>query len=134
MGEQLSAPPNHYGIFLNENDDGTIDIDMFGKKQRVNADPDIQVARLQKGQEVMLNGAFNVVGSRDFDCRGEVVKVKETLDQRRVLISLRADEERVVEVSDQLKVSDLRFGDAVLLNRISGILMEKLPKYEIEDL
>ena len=132
--EQLSAPPNHYGIFLNENDDGTIDIDMFGKKQRVNADPDIQVGRLQRGQEVMLNGAFNVVGSRDFDCRGEVVKVKETLDQRRVLISLRADEERVVEVSEQVKVSDLKFGDAVLLNRVSGILMEKLPKYEIEDL
>ena len=132
--EQLSAPPNHYGIFLNENGDGTIDIDMFGKKQRVNADPDIQVGRLQRGQEVMLNGAFNVVGSRDFDCRGEVVKVKETLDQRRVLISLRADEERVVEVSEQVKVSDLKFGDAVLLNRVSGILMEKLPKYEIEDL
>ena len=82
----------------------------------------------------MLNGAFNVVGSRDFDCRGEVVKIKEILDQRRVLISLRADEERVVEVSERVKVSDLKFGDAVLLNRVSGILMEKLPKYEIEDL
>ena len=132
--EQLSAPPNHYGIFLNENGDGTIDIDMFGKKQRVNADPDIQTGQLQRGQEVMLNGAFNVVGSRDFDCRGEVVKIKEILDQRRVLISLRADEERVVEVSERVKVSDLKFGDAVLLNRVSGILMEKLPKYEIEDL
>ena len=132
--EQLSAPPNHYGIFLNENGDGTIDIDMFGKKQRVNADPDIQTGQLQRGQEVMLNGAFNVVGSRDFDCRGEVVKIKEILDQRRVLISLRADEERVVEVSERVKVSDPKFGDAVLLNRVSGILMEKLPKYEIEDL
>jgi len=132
--EQLSAPPNHYGIFLNENGDGTIDIDMFGKKQRVNADPDIQTGQLQRGQEVMLNGAFNVVGSRDFDCRGEVVKIKEILDQRRVLISLRADEERVVEVSEQVKVSDLKFGDAVLLNRVSGILMEKLPEYGIEDL
>ena len=132
--EQLSAPPNHYGIFLNENGDGTIDIDMFGKKQRVNADPDIQTGQLQRGQEVMLNGAFNVVGSRDFDCRGEVVKIKEILDQRRVLISLRADEERVVEVSERVRVSDLKFGDAVLLNRVSGILMEKLPKYEIEDL
>ena len=132
--EQLSAPPNHYGIFLNENGDGTVDIDMFGKKQRVNVDPDIQIGQLQRGQEVMLNGAFNVVGSRDFDCRGEVVKIKEILDQRRVLISLRADEERVVEVSEQIKVSDLKFGDAVLLNRVSGILMEKLPKYEIEDL
>ena len=132
--EQLSAPPNHYGIFLNENGDGTVDIDMFGKKQRVNVDPDIQIGQLQRGQEVMLNGAFNVVGSRDFDCRGEVVKIKEILDQRRVLISLRADEERVVEMSEQIKVSDLKFGDAVLLNRVSGILMEKLPKYEIEDL
>jgi len=132
--EQLSAPPNHYGIFLNENGDGTVDIDMFGKKQRVNVDPDIQIGQLQRGQEVMLNGAFNVVGSRDFDCRGEVVKIKEILDQRRVLISLRADEERVVEISEQIKVSDLKFGDAVLLNRVSGILMEKLPKYEIEDL
>jgi len=132
--EQLSAPPNHYGIFLNENGDGTIDIDMFGKKQRVNADPDIQTGQLQRGQEVMLNGAFNVVGSRDFDCRGEVVKIKEILDQRRVLISLRADEERVVEVSERVKVSDLKFGDAVLLNRVSGILMEKLPEHEIEDL
>jgi len=132
--EQLSAPPNHYGIFLNENGDGTVDIDMFGKKQRVNVDPDIQIGQLQRGQEVMLNGAFNVVGSRDFDCRGEVVKIKEILDQRRVLISLRADEERVVEVSEQIKVSDLKFGDAVLLNRVSGILMEKLPQYEIEDL
>ena len=74
--EQLSAPPNHYGIFLYENGDGTVDIDMFGKKQRVNVDPDIQIGQLQRGQEVMLNGAFNVVGSRDFDCRGEVVKIK----------------------------------------------------------
>ncbi len=132
--EQLSAPPNHYGLFLNENKDGSIDIDVLGKKQRVKVDPEIQISQLQKGQEVILNGAFNVIGARHFDCRGEVVKVKEVIDSQRVLIGLRADEERVVEISEQIDVTDLKFGDSVLLNRTSGVLMEKLPKYEVQDL
>ena len=132
--EQLSAPPNHYGVFLSENKDGTIDIDMLGKKQRVNVDPEIQVSQLRRGQEVILNGAFNVVGICHFDSRGDVVKVKKVIDGQRVLIGLRADEERVVEVSALVNTDDLRFGDSVLLNRVSGILMEKLPTYEAQDL
>ena len=50
------------------------------------------------------------------------------------MIGLRADEERVVEVSALVNTDDLRFGDSVLLNRVSGILMEKLPTYEAQDL
>jgi len=132
--EQLSAPPNHYGVFLSENKDGTVDIDMLGKKQRVNVDPEIQANQLRRGQEVILNGAFNVVGVCHFDSRGDVVKVKKVIDRQRVLIGLRADEERVVEVSALVNTDDLRFGDSVLLNRVSGILMEKLPTYEAQDL
>ena len=132
--EQLSAPPNHYGVFLSKNKDGTVDIDMLGKKQRVNLDPEIQVSQLRRGQEVILNGAFNVVGVCHFDSRGDVVKVKKVIDRQRVLIGLRADEERVVEVSALVNTDDLRFGDSVLLNRVSGILMEKLPTYEAQDL
>ena len=132
--EQLSAPPNHYGVFLSKNKDGTVDIDMLGKKQRVNVDPEIQVSQLRRGQEVILNGAFNVVGICHFDSRGDVVKVKKVIDRQRVLIGLRADEERVVEVSALVNTDDLRFGDSVLLNRVSGILMEKLPTYETQDL
>ena len=132
--EQLSAPPNHYGVFLSKNKDGTVDIDMLGKKQRVNVDPEIQVSQLRRGQEVILNGAFNVVGICHFDSRGDVVKVKKVIDRQRVLIGLRADEERVVEVSALVNTDDLRFGDSVLLNRVSGILMEKLPTYEAQDL
>ena len=132
--EQLSAPPNHYGVFLSKNKDGTVDIDMLGKKQRVNVDPEIQASQLRRGQEVILNGAFNVVGVCHFDSRGDVVKVKKVIDRQRVLIGLRADEERVVEVSALVNTNDLRFGDSVLLNRVSGILMEKLPTYEAQDL
>jgi len=132
--EQLSAPPNNYGVFLGINDDSTIDIDLGGKKWKVNSDPDINVDQLQKGQEVIVNGVLNVVGVRDFDQHGEVVKVKEVLDESRTIVSLRADEERVVEIAEPLKDESLKLGDNVLLHQTTGMIMEKLPKTEVEDL
>ena len=132
--EQLSAPPNNYGVYLQSNDDGTLDIDLGGKRWRVNADPEIDADQLQKGQEVIVNGVMNVVSVREFERQGEVVKVKEMLDDNRVLVTLRADEERVVEVSDPLNEAELKFGDNVMLNPITGMVMERLPKLEVEDL
>ena len=132
--EQLSAPPNNYGVYLQSNDDGTLDIDLGGKRWRVNADPEINTDQLQKGQEVIVNGVMNVVSVREFERQGEVVKVKEMLDDNRVLVNLRADEERVVEISDPLDNEELKFGDNVMLNPITGMVMEKLPKLEVEDL
>ena len=133
--EQLSAPPNNYGVYLQSNDDGTLDIDLGGKRWRVNADPEINTDQLEKGQEVIVNGVMNVVSVREFERQGEVVKVKEMLDDNRVLVNLRADEERVVEISDPLnKEEELKFGDNVMLNPVTGMVMEKLPKLEVEDL
>ncbi len=132
--EQLSAPPNNYGVYLQSNNDGTLDIDLGGKRWRVNADPEINTDQLQKGQEVIVNGVMNVVSVREFERQGEVVKIKEMLDDNRVLVNLRADEERVVEISDPLNEEELKFGDNVMLNPITGMVMEKLPKLEVEDL
>ena len=132
--EQLSAPPNNYGIFLQKNDDGTVDIDLLGKRWKVNADPEVNVDELQKGQEVIVNGVFNVIAVRGFDQRGEVVKIKEVLDDERAIVTMRADEERVVELSELTDSRSLKLGDSVLLNLATGMLMEKLPKIEVEDL
>ena len=132
--EQLSAPPNNYGIFLQKNSDGTVDIDLAGKRWKVNADPEISIDKLQRGQEVIVNGVFNVVAVRGFDKRGEVVKIKEVLDDERAIVVMRADEERVVELSELTGSRNLKFGDPVLLNPMTGMLMEKLPKIEVEDL
>ncbi len=132
--EQLSAPPNNYGAFLQSNDDGTVDIDLSGKRWKVNVDPDINIEQLQKGQEVIVNGVMNIVAVRDFDQHGEVVKVKERLDETRIIVNLRADEERVVQISDLLKSEPIRSGDLVLLNHTTGMVMEKLPNSEVQDL
>jgi proteasome-associated ATPase len=71
---------------------------------------------------------------REFDKRGEVVKLKEVLDEERAIVVMRADEERVVELSELTDSRSLKFGDSVLLNPATGMLMEKLPKVEVEDL
>ena len=133
--EKLSAPPNNYGVFLEANEDNTIDIDLSGKKWRVNVDPGIDITKLRKGQEVVVNAGFNVVSIRSYDDQqGEVVKVKEMLDDKRVIVTYRADEEKVVELSDKMKDSKLKFGDSVLINFQNGMILEKLPKVEVEDL
>ncbi|MBT3270676.1 proteasome ATPase [Candidatus Poribacteria bacterium] len=132
--EKLSAPPNNYGAYLNQNDDGTANINLLGKKMRVNLDPSIDVDDLYKGQEVIVNGAYNVVSVAPTDRQGEVVKVKDVLDETRALVTMRADEERVVEIAGALADGPLKSGDSVLLNSQTGMLIDKLPKVEADDL
>ncbi|MBM3215701.1 proteasome ATPase [Candidatus Poribacteria bacterium] len=132
--EKLSAPPNNYGAFLGPNEDGTANINLLGKKMRVNLDPSIALESLHRGQEVIVNGAYNVVAVAPTDRHGEVVKVKDILDSERMVVSMRADEERVVNLSGDLDTSVLKPGDNILLNLQTGIAVERLPKSEVEDL
>jgi len=132
--EKLSAPPNNYGIFLDKNDDDTVNISLLGKKMRVNLDPDLNVDDLDKGEEIIVNGAYNVVAVAQPTLEGDVVKVKEVLDGSRVLVTFRADEERVVDVAGIIEPGALKSGDSVLLHPQTGLIIDKLPKTEIEDL
>ncbi len=132
--KQLSAPPNNYGIFLGVNEDKTIDVDIGGKKWRVNHDPALNTNQLQVGQEVIVNSGLNVVAIKPPEKHGDVVKIKEVLESDRAVISLRTDEEQVVRISEALRGETLKTGDSVLLNHTSGMLLEKLPKRELDDL
>src|SRR5687767_11890584 len=57
-------------------------------------------------------------------------------DGRRAIIVGRADEERVVELSEQLLFSGekLRSGDTLLMDSRTGLLLERLPRPEVEEL
>ena len=132
--EKLTQPPAVYGTFVDFNDDGTVDIFASGRKMRVALHPAIDPHQVERGNEVVLNESFTVIGVRDADGQGEVVTVKEVLDARRVLIYGRADEERVVEVADALRDVKLRSGDALLLDLRSNLLTEKLVRQDAEEL
>ena len=133
--DKLSQPPSAYGVVVGKNDDGTVDVLTSGRKMRVSLHPDVDHDSLARGAEVVLNESFNVVQARNPESVGEVVTIKEILDDGvRALVTGRADEERVCELADSLRGVLLRSGDTMRLDPRTNLLLEKLPRPEVEDL
>ena len=133
--DKLTQPPSAYGTLLGTNDDGTADVYASGRKMRVEIHPAIDIDSLQRGAEVVLNESLNVVLVRGFEQAGEVVTVKEMLpDGTRAFIVGRADEERIAELAAHLVGTGVRAGDSMLLDARSSVMIEKLPKSEVEEL
>ncbi|WP_184399203.1 proteasome ATPase [Nocardiopsis composta] len=132
--DRLAQPPSGFGVFLESREDGTVEIFTNGRKMRVNVSPSVEVEELSPGQEVMLNEAFNVVEAQSFETVGEVVMLKETLGDDRVLVISNHDEERIVRLAEPLREEAIRPGDSLLLESRSGYVYERIPKSEVEEL
>jgi proteasome-associated ATPase len=131
--DKLTQPPAAYGTLLAVNDDGTADVVSGGRKMRVAVAPEA-AEELERGMEVVLNDSLNVVMARSPEPQGEVVTFKEHLDGHRALIAARADEERVAELAPALVGMKIRAGDTLRMDSRSGLLLEKLPRPEVEEL
>lgn len=133
--DRLAQPPTGFGTFLQLNADESVDVFTGGRKLRVNVSPAVDKQALRKGQEVILNEAMNVVAALEFETTGEVVMLKELLeDGERALVLGNADEERVVRIADSLSDTKLRAGDSLLLDSRSNHVYERVPKSEVEEL
>ncbi len=133
--DQLAQPPSGFAIFIGANDDATVDVFANGRKMRIVASPDVDVASLEPGQEVILNEAMNVVKALSFEKVGEIVMLKELLeDGERALVLGHSDDERVVRLADPLLKGVVRAGDSLLLDSRSGFVLERIPKSEVEEL
>jgi len=137
--DRLAQPPSGYGVFLAQHEDGTVDVFTGGRKLRVAVSPAVEPDSLRRGQEVLLNDALNVVDAFGFERAGEVVLLKEILDNiegvaDRALVISHADEERVVYLADSLVASQLRTGDSLLIEPRSSYAYERIPKSEVEEL
>ncbi len=133
--DKLTQPPSAYGVVVGRNEDGTVDVLSGGRKMRVALSPEVDLDELERGQEVVLNESLNVVLARGNEVAGEVVTIRDVLeDGHRALVIGRADEERVCELADVLIGEKLRSGDHILMDPRSGLLLEKLPRPEVEEL
>ena len=132
--DKLCAPPSTYGVYLAANEDGTVTILSQGRKVKVNLHPSIKVEGIRPGQELILNEGLNVVETAGYEIQGEVVVLKELLDEARALVTQRADEDKVSMIAEPLRGAKLKVGDHLLMDGKSGYLLEKLPKGEVEDL
>src|ERR1700685_2717655 len=133
--DRLAQPPSGFGIFLQALEDGTADVFTGGRKMRVSVSPGVELDDLRPGQEVVLNEALNVVIAQGFESIGEVVMLKEILeDGDRALVISHADEERIARLAEPLRGQTLRAGDSLLLEPRSGYVFERIPKAEVEEL
>ena len=132
--EQLGAPPSGFGIFLDLYEDDA-DVLINGKKMRVTISPEIDRSQLSSGREVVLNESLNIISIHGFEIAGEIVKLKNLLDNHlRAVVIGRADEERVVRIAESLTDVNIKTGDSLLLDSKSGFVYEKIPKSEVEEL
>ncbi len=133
--DRLAQPPSGYGVFLTEFDDGSADVFTGGRKLRVAVSPDVDRDDLQRGREVMLNEAMNIVRVMGFEQIGEVVMFKELLaDGQRALVIGHTDDERIVRLAETLSDVQIRAGDSLMVESRSGYAFEKIPKAEVEEL
>lgn len=132
---KLTQPPSGYGVVVGKNDDGTVDVLTNGRKMRVTMHPDIEIDGLERGAEVVLNDSLNIVLARRSESTGEVVSLKEILeDGIRAVVIGRSDEERVCELADAIRGIHLRSGDLLRLDPRTNLLLEKLEQPEVEHL
>jgi proteasome-associated ATPase len=133
--DKLTRAPGSYATVVGINDDHTVDVLTNGRKIRVTAHTDVDVEHLQLGAEVMLNDALNIVLQRGIDIGGEVVSLKEVLeDGIRAIVVVRGDDERVCELATGIRGMHLRSGDLLRLDSRSNLLLEKLDQPEVEHL
>ncbi len=132
--DRLAQPPAAYGIVIAPRDEGTVDILNSGRKMRVAVSPSVDLEHLTPGREVLLNEAMNVVATTGFESIGELVTVKDLLDEDRVLVVAHTDEERVCRRAASLRDQTVRAGDSLLLDSRSGFVFERIPKAEVADL
>jgi len=137
--DRLAQPPSGYGVFLTRHEDNTVDVFTGGRKLRVAVSPTLAVDDLRRGQEVLLNDALNIVDAFGFERTGEVVMLKELLENLdgpadRALVISHADEERIVHLADTLVGSTLRAGDSLMIEPRSAYAYERIPKSEVEEL
>ena len=133
--EKLTQPPSGYGVIVGKNDDSTIDILTSGRKMRVAIHPEIDFESLERGAEVVLNESLNVVKVRIPEVIGEVVHLKEILeDGVRAVVTGRGDDERVCELADSIRGTILRSGDLLRMDPKTNLLLERLSQPEVEHL
>ncbi|MEA2555585.1 MAG: proteasome-associated ATPase [Actinomycetota bacterium] len=132
--EKLSQPPASFGVYLSTNDDGSMDIFTAGRKMRVLPAPDLEDDKIHPGAQVILNESLNVVEVLQPDGAGEIVKVKDRLDERRVMVIGRGEEQWVAHMAGDLIERGVRAGDNLLYDPRSGVALELLPKEQVEEL
>ncbi|UYQ79169.1 proteasome ATPase [Glutamicibacter sp. JL.03c] len=111
-----------------------VDVIYSGRKMRVAVSPLMDFDSVLVGQQVLLNEALVVVAALGFEETGELVTVKELLENNLAVVMARADDQRVIELADPLRRTHLRVGDQLTVDSRSGMAVSRVQLTDMQSL
>ncbi len=111
-----------------------VDVIYSGRKMRVAVSPLMDFDSVLVGQQVLLNEALVVVAALGFEETGELVTVKELLENNLAVVMARADDQRVIELADPLRKTHLRVGDQLTVDSRSGMAVSRVQLTDMQSL
>ena len=132
--EALASPPASFGTVVALGD-GVVDVEASGRRLRVAVAAELaEETGLEVGSYVVLNEALVVVGQAERPPGGELVRVRERLDEASALVSAVNDEEVVVQLAPALRSDTLGGGDSLLADRRALVAYARVRRSEVEEL
>ncbi|KWR72660.1 proteasome ATPase [Arthrobacter sp. W1] len=110
------------------------DVIYSGRKMRVAVSPLLDFEKLVIGQQVLLNEALVIVAALGFEETGELVTVKELLENHHAVVMARADDQRVIELAGPLREMHLRVGDQLSIDSRSGMAVSRVQLTDMQSL
>ncbi|KUG54361.1 proteasome ATPase [Serinicoccus chungangensis] len=132
--DALASPPLAMGQVLRLVGDGTADVSLSGRRIRTQISSEVDTGELRPGREVLLNEAQAIVGVADYERAGDVVTCKEVLEDGRLSVLVRGEDERIARRAGSLGEATVRVGDALLLDPRSGFVTERIERPEVTEL
>ena len=109
------------------------DILYSGRKMRTHISPLLNPEAVTSGSEVLLDEGLSIVAVLGASPTGETGRVKELLDDHRLVVMGRSDDEHVVKRAGALQDQRIRVGDAVLVDYRSGYATQVLDISDVQD-
>ncbi len=109
------------------------DILYSGRKMRTHISPLLDPAAVTSGSEVLLDEGLSIVAVLGASHTGETGRVKELLDDDRLLVVGRTDDEHVIKRAGELQDKRIRVGDAVLVDYRAGYATQVLDISDVQD-
>lgn len=111
-----------------------VDVIYSGRKMRVTVSPLMDFDSVLIGQQVLLNEALVVVAALGFEETGELVTVKELLENNLAVVMAHADDQRVIELAEPLRKTHLRVGDQLTVDSRSGMAVSRVQLTDMQSL
>lgn len=111
-----------------------LDVMLSGRRVRITCSPLLKIGQVKPGMTVLLNDQTQAVLSIGFESLGEVVTIREILDDSRAVVDMPNQAKSVVRISENLNASSLTLGDTVTYDSRIGMITGLVPTNDAQEL